>query len=36
LARPGTPFDQQVALGQHRHQHPLEEAVLADDDRLTS
>ena len=34
LARPGHALDQQVALRQDRHQHALEEMVLADDDAL--
>jgi hypothetical protein len=34
LGQPRHAFDQQVALRQHRDQHPFEEAVLPDDDPL--
>ena len=34
LGEPGHAFDQQVALRQRRHQHALEEVVLADDHLL--
>jgi hypothetical protein len=34
LGETGYPFDQQMPLGQQRHQHALEEMVLADDDLL--
>ncbi len=34
LGQPGHAFDQQVALGQQRHQHAFQETVLADDDTL--
>ena len=34
LRQPGDAFDQEVALGEHRHHHPLEEVVLADDHPL--
>ena len=34
LREPRHAFDQQVALREHRHQHALEEVVLADDHLL--